>query len=120
MGNNIRASKVEILGVTVSRWLKYAAIIVTLAGMILYTTEQHPADYAAFSPAFAFSFPAFLDDLSHLRGYGVMTLGLLLLISIPIVKVIFYLADFLLKKNTLYIVICCIILGVFLTSMLLS
>lgn len=119
MENNIQASKVELLGVMVSKWLKYCAIVVTLAGMVLFTLEHHQADYAVFSPVFAFRLPLFWADLMQLKGYGVMTLGILLLISIPIVKVIFYLADFLLRKNTLYVVISAIILCVFFTSMLL-
>lgn len=119
MENNVQASKVELLGVRVSKWLKYCAILVTLAGMVRYTLEHHPSDYAVFSPVFAFRFTTFWADLQQLKGYGVMTLGMLLLISIPIVKVVFYLADFLVKKNTLYVVISCIILGVFIASMFL-
>src|SRR5690606_10341048 len=93
MENNSPHSKASVWNIQVSKALMYSAVVVTLTGMAVYAFESHHADYSVFTREYAFSFQHFIADLTQLKGYGIMSLGILLLVAIPFVKVLFFLIE---------------------------
>lgn len=107
---------IAALGAKVSKILMYTAIVITALGMILYAFEAHETNFSVFTNEYRFQFQVWLAQLTALQGYAIMTLGVLLLMLIPVLRVFFFLLDFIFKKNVLYVIISSLIMLVILLS----
>jgi uncharacterized membrane protein len=108
-------------GVTIS-------VVVVLAGMII-TFAHHP-EYFRSRPALGeltnpgTSYPstmrAVIEGVREVRGQAIVTLGLLLLIATPVVRVAVSIAVFVIERDRLYVVITTVVLGLLLLSFVLG
>ncbi len=95
-----------------------AAATVVLIGGILYLA-RHPyilPEYHTFNQAapYARSLSGIIANAMALRSYGIIQLGLLLLIATPIIRVIFSVIGFAIQRDVTYVVVTLIVLTVLL------
>jgi uncharacterized membrane protein len=99
-----------------------SAIVVFIGGGIYLARHgSSPADYRVFQgePAAYRQIKGIFQEAVHLRGRGIIQLGLLLLIATPIARVIFSLFGFLVEKDRMYATFTAIVLVILLYSLLL-
>ncbi len=100
-----------------------SAAIIVLAGGVLYLVENAftTPDYHTFHEASAEA--RTLSGIWHnalaLHSYGIIQLGLLVLVATPVMRVVFSIVGFALERDFLYVVATVIVLGVLLYSLLL-
>jgi len=110
-----------IIGYTLRIGVLTAAAIVLLGG-ILYLVRNGPTapDYRTFHPAAApaDNLAGMVRNIRSLNSYGIIQLGLLVLIATPILRVVFSVIAFALERDALYVVATLIVLAVLLYSLL--
>jgi uncharacterized membrane protein len=111
-------SKITTWNTLIIKVVLYSAVVLIGIGMVVYAFEQHQEDYSVFKPNYAFSLSSLWASLQQLEGYGIMSLGIVLLVMIPFVKILGILSLFIAQKNILYITISAIILAVFVGAMM--
>ena len=93
--------------------LSSAAVI--LVGIILLPTRP-----GGLAPerllVFPFTWSALVADLAQLRPQGIITLGLLLLIATPVLRVAVSIVTFVVERDRTYVVITCLVLAILLFS----
>jgi uncharacterized membrane protein len=90
-----------------------AASLVFVGGIIYFVQQGLVMpDYKVFraGPEELRTIPGIMKDAFHLRGKGVIQLGLLVLIATPVARVIFSLFAFLRRRDAMYTVITLIVL----------
>ncbi len=99
-----------------------AAAILVLAGGVYYLVENAfaPVDYHTFHPAAKHSLDlaAIVHNALALNSFGIIQLGLLVLVATPIVRVILSVVAFVLERDLLYVVVTIVVLAVLLYSFL--
>lgn len=92
------------------------AAVVVIAGAAIYLLRHgsSPADYRVFrgEPTDLRRISGILGDALHLRGRGVIQLGLLLLIATPVARVAFAVFGFAVERDRLYVAITLFVLAV--------
>jgi uncharacterized membrane protein len=98
-----------------------AAAALVLAGGIVYLARHgsERPDYATFrgEPAWLTSLGGIVSAAVHLRGRGIIQLGLLVLIATPIARVAFSIFAFLEQRDLLYVGITLVVFGMLLYSL---
>jgi len=93
-----------------------SAAVVVFAGGILYLR-----DYAFLQPqyhvfnrgaAYSRSLSGIVANAWHLNSYGIIQVGLLLLIATPIIRVLFSVIVFALEKDAVYVAVTIVVLAV--------
>ena len=114
----------RILTMTIGYTLRIGVITaaaIVLAGGILYLARNAFAtpDYRTFHAASTYSrtLPGIFQSALALDSYGIIQLGLLVLVATPVLRVIFSVIAFVLEKDILYTVATVIVLGVLLYSL---
>jgi len=111
----------EIVGNLLRTGVTLAASVV-LIGAVIYLTRHGSAsaDYRSFreEPSDLRAVAGILRNAIHLRGRGVIQLGLLLLIATPVARVAFSIFGFAKERDHLYVVFTTVVLGVLLYSLL--
>src|SRR3989475_13104055 len=96
----------QFIGILLRGGILIAAVVVLLGG-ILYLVRQGVAwpFYGSFQgePENLRSIPGILADAWALRGRGIIQLGLLLLIAIPVARVVCAMVAFALQRDWLYV-----------------
>lgn len=109
-----------ILGHTLRIGVMASAVIV-LAGGILYLARNAftSPDYRTFHAASSYSraLPGILENALALNSYGIIQLGLLVLVATPVLRVIFSVIAFAIERDILYVVATLIVLGILLYSL---
>jgi uncharacterized membrane protein len=113
--------KLEILiGHTLRIGVLTAALIVLIGGAV-YLVQNHSAvpRYHAFHTAATRSdnLSGVVRNIRALNSFGIIQLGLLVLIATPILRVIFSVVAFALERDALYVVATLIVLMVLLYSL---
>jgi len=109
-----------IIGNLLRAGVVIAAAITSIGGLIyLAHSEVSLAHYRVFhvEPADLRHVKGVLSDASSGDGPGIMQLGLLLLIATPVARVAFSLAAFAVQRDSLYVVVTLVVLGVLTFSM---
>ncbi|MCL5736482.1 MAG: DUF1634 domain-containing protein [Actinobacteria bacterium] len=110
-----------IIGYTLRIGVLTAAAIVLIGG-VLYLVQSGAAvpRYHTFHTAATPSdnLSGIVRNIQALNSYGIIQLGLLVLIATPILRVIFSVIAFALERDVLYIVATLIVLAVLLYSLL--
>lgn len=98
-----------------------AAALVVLAGGFLYLVRHgtEAAEHHVFygEPAELRSLGGIATAAVHLRGRGLIQLGLLLLIATPVARVAFSVVAFLRERDYTYVVVTLIVLAILLYSL---
>jgi len=114
--------RIEVMLAKVLRFGVIASSAVVLCGAVIYLAFHgaQPANYRVFQgePSDFRTIPGIFHAALHARGRGLIQLGLLLLISTPITRVLFSVAGFLLEHDRLYVICTVIVLAVLLYSLL--
>jgi uncharacterized membrane protein len=99
-----------------------AAAVLVLTGGVYYLIENAGAavDYHTFHPAAKHSLDlsAIVQNALALNSFGIIQLGLLVLVATPIVRVMFSVIAFALERDLLYVAVTVIVLAVLLYSFL--
>ena len=103
----------DIMGTLLRVGVIAAAFLVTVGGILFFI--QHPNeifDYTTFrgEPDRFRKVHLIVSEAFNFRGRDVIQLGLLVLISTPVFRVIFSLIGFLIEKDRIYVVITTIVL----------
>lgn len=98
------------------------AAAVVLAGGALYLAHFHSstANYHQFAVERADlrNIAGIAQSAAHLNSEGIIQLGLLLLIATPVARVILAGVGFLMERDTMYTIVCAIVLAVLLFSLM--
>ena len=109
-----------VIGYTLRLGVITAAVIVLLGG-ILYLIQNGSAvpQYRTFrtAPTPADNLAGMAGNIRSLNSYGIIQLGLLVLIATPILRVLFSVVAFALERDALYVVATLIVLAVLLYSL---
>ena len=110
-----------LIGYTLRIGVLTSAVIVLIGG-VLYLIQNSSAapHYHTYHPAAKHSDTLFgiVQNIRALNSYGIIQLGLLVLIATPIIRVIFSVVAFALERDVLYVVATLIVLAVLLYSLL--
>jgi len=97
-----------------------AAATVVLIGGILYLFQPPSSlpNYHVFNPAapYARSLSGIIENAMVFRSYGIIQVGLLLLIATPVIRVMFSVIAFAVQRDVTYVVVALIVLIVLLYS----
>jgi uncharacterized membrane protein len=111
----------EIVGTLLRVGVSLSAFVVSI-GAAIYLARHggEPANYRVFhgEPSDLRSLSGIVRDAFHLRGRGIIQLGLLLLIATPVARVAFSIWGFAEEHDRLYMVFTGIVLIVLLYSLL--
>lgn len=98
------------------RWGVISASIIALIGGIiyLYTNGQGTPSYTEFNgaPLYVRHLPGILQGVRQLDGMAIIQLGVVVLLATPITRIAFSILAFAIEKDTLYVFITLIVLGV--------
>lgn len=96
------------------------AMVIVVAGMVLYLFAhgREQADYGTFREDGIFRAAAFWQGLKSGDSEAIMQLGVILLITTPIARVLFTMIGFWLEKDRLYTLIAFIVLCIIAYSLL--
>ncbi len=119
---NAMDKKLEVvIGHTLRVGVITAALIVLMGGA-LYLVENRGAapQYHTFHGASKHSdnLAGMVRNIRALNSYGIIQLGLLVLIATPILRVLFSVIAFALERDLLYVVATLVVLGILLYSLL--
>ncbi len=112
----------DIIGTLLRVGVLTSAIVVFIGGGIYLARHgRSPADYHIFQgePAAYRHISGIFQEAVHLRGRGIIQLGLLLLIATPVARVIFSLFGFIVEKDRMYATFTAIVLVILLYSLFL-
>jgi uncharacterized membrane protein len=111
----------EIVGTLLRVGVSLSAFVVSI-GAVIYLARhgREPANYRVFhgEPSDLRSLSGIVRDAFHLRGPGIIQLGLLLLIATPVARVAFSIWGFAEEHDRLYMIFTGIVLIVLLYSLL--
>jgi uncharacterized membrane protein len=111
----------EIVGNLLRIGVSLSAFVVSM-GAVIYLARhgREPANYGVFhgEPSDLRSLSGIVRDALHLRGRGIIQLGLLLLIATPVARVAFSIWGFAEEHDRLYMIFTGIVLIVLLYSLL--
>jgi uncharacterized membrane protein len=110
----------QLLGNLLRYGVLLAAAVVLAGGIVHLIQHGHErADYERFrgEPKELRTPDGILRDALQLDGRGIIQFGLLLLLAVPVARVAFSVAAFLLERDLLYVVITLLVLGVLLFSL---
>ena len=111
----------EIIG-NILRISVIVAAIIVLAGGILYLIQYggNSPEYHLFKgePKSLRTISGILKEVLTLDAYGIIQIGLLLLIATPVARVIFSVFAFILQRDSIYVVVTLIVLTVLIYSIL--
>ena len=109
-----------VIGHTLRIGVVTAAVIVLIGG-VFYLVENYAAapHYTSFHAASRHfdNLAGMTRNIRALNSYGIIQLGLLVLIATPILRVIFSVVAFALERDLLYVVATLIVLGILLYSL---
>lgn len=109
-----------VIGYTLRIGVTASALLV-LAGGILYLAQNTHAmpDYSAFRADSTYSrtLSGIFENALALHSYGIIQLGLLVLVATPVLRVIFSVIAFALERDLLYVAATLFVLGVLLYSL---
>jgi len=109
-----------VLGHTLRIGVMASAVIV-LAGGILYLARNAftSPDYRTFHTASTYSrtLPGIFENALAFSSYGIIQLGLLVLVATPVLRVVFSVIAFAIERDILYVVATLIVLGILLYSL---
>ena len=111
----------EIVGTLLRVGVSLSASVVAIgAAIYLARHGREPANYRVFhgEPSDLRSLSGIVRDAFHLRGRGIIQLGLLLLIATPVARVAFSIWGFAEEHDRLYMIFTGIVLIVLLYSLL--
>jgi len=111
----------EIVGTLLRVGVSLSAFVVAIGGAIYLARHgREPANYRVFhgEPSDLRSLSGIVRDAFHLRGRGIIQLGLLLLIATPVARVAFSIWGFAEEHDRLYMIFTGIVLIVLLYSLL--
>jgi uncharacterized membrane protein len=111
----------EIVGTLLRVGVSLSAFVVSIgAAIYLARHSREPANYRVFhgEPSDLRSLSGIVRDAFHLRGRGIIQLGLLLLIATPVARVAFSIWGFAEEHDRLYMIFTGIVLIVLLYSLL--
>jgi uncharacterized membrane protein len=111
----------EIVGTLLRVGVSLSASVVAIgAAMCLARHGREPANYRVFhgEPSDLRSLSGIVREAFHLRGRGIIQLGLLLLIATPVARVAFSIWGFAEEHDRLYMIFTGIVLIVLLYSLL--
>jgi len=98
-----------------------ASAVVVLAGGVLDLANNAftLADYRTFHATSTYSrtLPGIFENALALNSYGIIQLGLLVLVATPVLRVLFSVIAFAIERDILYVVATLIVLGVLLYSL---
>ena len=104
------------------RWGVVGAAVVVLAGAVVYLARHgmEAPSYGSFrgEPANLKAIGGIVVDAIGGSGRGLIQLGLLLLIAVPVARVAFSVVAFAKAKDHTYVVVSLVVLGVLLVSLL--
>jgi len=113
------------MGIVMGNLLKTGVIVaasIVLFGGIIYLFRHGlaQADYNTFQrvPYDLCNVRGILKSVFSFHGRGFIQLGLLLLIATPIARVLLSIFAFALKRDTLYLMITCVVFGILIYSLL--
>ena len=115
-----KLSKIEQLRALLSKIMMYGSIAIVLIGITLHWRNQEVVNLAEFTTQYAFDRTAFLSSLRAGNSYGILTLGIILLMCIPVMRVLLYIVEFAINKNRLYFCISLFISVILATSIYLG
>lgn len=108
-------------GVVVSVVLMLAGVLVSFMRHPDYMTDPHTlARLTTPGAAFPHDPRTLISEVLHVRGRAIMTLGLLVLIATPVLRVAASVVAFLLQRNWRFAIVTSLVLTVLLISMLLG
>jgi len=110
-----------VLGNVLRSGVALAAVIVFIGACVYIARHAtEPADYRVFrgEPSDFRTIPGVIQSVLAGRGQGLIQLGLLFLISTPIVRVAFSVVGFALERDRLYVTFTLIVLAVLLYSLI--
>jgi uncharacterized membrane protein len=115
---------IEVLVGQLLRTGVFVSATVVFVGAIIYLTRHgmSPADFRAFrgeSTEFR-TIRGILSSAGHLRGRGIIQLGLLLLIATPVARVALSIFGFVEERDRLYVVLTSMVFAILLYSLLVS
>lgn len=97
-----------------------AAVLVLLGGIIYLAANAHnTVSYHTFGAAAAYShnLAGIMAKAMVFNSYGIIQLGLLILIATPIARVLFSVVAFAIQRDFVYVVFTVIVLGILLYSL---
>lgn len=98
-------------------WVLQGGVLLS-AAIILFGVILLPARPGGFSPqrllTFPFTLPALATELASFRPQSIITLGLLLLIATPVLRVAVSIITFVVESDRKYVVITCLVLAILL------
>ena len=111
----------QIIG-NILRIAVIVAAIIVLAGGILYLMQYggNAPEYHLFKgePKSLRTISGIIKEVMRLEAYGIIQIGLLLLIATPVARVTFSVFAFVLQRDTTYVVVTLIVLTVLIYSIL--
>lgn len=110
-----------VIGYTLRVGVITAAVIVLIGGVLyLVQNSSTSADYHSFHAASTHSdnLSGIVRNIRALNSYGIIQLGLLVLMATPITRVVFSVIAFALERDLLYVAATLIVLGILLYSLL--
>jgi uncharacterized membrane protein len=114
--------RLEILiGYTLRIGVVVAAVIVLIGGILyLAANGSTTPHYESFHAATEHSddFAGILRNVKAMNSYGIIQLGLLVLIATPILRVVFSVIAFAIERDLVYVAVTLLVLAVLLYSLL--
>ena len=110
-----------IIGHTLRTGVITAAVIVLIGGVIYLVQDSSVVPhYHEFHAASTYSdnLSGIVQNIRAFSSYGIIQLGLLVLIATPIIRVILSIVAFALERDLLYVAATLIVLGILLYSLL--
>ena len=98
------------------RWGVITSSIIAFIGGVIYLIKNggHTPTYTEFTgaPEYVRHLPGILHGIAALDGMAIIQLGVVVLLATPITRIAFSVLAFAMEKDTLYVVITLIVLGV--------
>ena len=110
----------QIIGVLLRGGVLLAAAVVLAGAVVFLIRHAHSrVDFSAFrgEPSDLRAVSGVIRDAGHLKGRGIIQLGLLLLLATPIARVAFSAVAFALERDRLYVLITLTVLAILLFSL---
>lgn len=102
--------------------MMYVSIAITVLGLMMYLLgDAHiQPNYSVFTDGAKFTISGFFAELEKLSPTAIMTLGIMVLMFIPFVRVLTAFIEYVISKNTRYIIYTAIIIVVIICSVFLG
>lgn len=100
------------------RWGVFISMAIVIAGVVLFLIQQGRShmDFSVFDNSKAFDLKLFFAALSSFESEAIITLGIVLLILTPVLRIVFSIIGFALEKDNMYVLISSIVLLIIIAS----